>query len=180
VAACDDLFALLYDDLCRMAAGLLRHERHGHPLSPDDLVHETYFRVVDQTRVDWRGREHLLAIARQAMGRILVDHARHDRRAKHGGEWKRLHLEDIAATIQCDASPVRVEGIAIDAALTRLASIHPREAKVVVLHFFFGLSKKEIAEHLGVAVRSVARDWVKARTWLQRELESRDSETKAA
>ena len=164
----DELMTLVYDDLRRLAASYLRGERTGHTLSPTDLVHEAYTKMVDQTRVDWRGRTHFFAIAAQAMRRILVDHARRQGRARHGGDWKRITLDVNVADRSDGLEPA--EFLALDAALTKLASVDPREAQVVELRFFVGLSNEEIAAFLGVSTRSVTRDWLHARTWLRREL----------
>ena len=164
----DELMTLVYDDLRRLAASYLRGERTGHTLSPTDLVHEAYSKMVDQTRVDWRGKTHFFAIAAQAMRRILVDHARRQGRARHGGDWKRITLDASVADKSDGLEPA--EFLALDAALTKLASVDPREAQVVELRFFVGLSNEEIASFLDVSTRSVTRDWLHARTWLRREL----------
>jgi RNA polymerase sigma-70 factor (ECF subfamily) len=168
-AACDELMALVYCDLRRLAARLLRGERRGHTLSSTDLVHEAYTRMVDQTRVDWRGKTHFYAIAAQAMRRILVDHARRHARQRRGGEWKRVTL-DSGVIVGAKEGLSREEILALDDALTKLAAIDPRQAQVVELRFFVGLSNAEIAEVIGVSTRSVARDWLHARSWLRREL----------
>jgi RNA polymerase sigma-70 factor (ECF subfamily) len=165
----DELLALVYEDLRRLARGYLRGERQGHTLSPTDLVHEAYTRMVNQTRVDWRGRTHFFAIAAQAMRRILVDHARRQARVRHGGDWKRVTVESAVIEQSGDGLDP-AELLAVDAALNKLASVDPREAQVVELRFFVGLSTEEIATFLGVSTRSVARDWLHARIWLRREL----------
>jgi RNA polymerase sigma factor (TIGR02999 family) len=167
----DELMDLVYDDLRQLAARLLRGESRDHALSPTDLVHEAYLRLIDQTRVDWRGRTHFFAIAAQAMRRILIDYARRHGRARRGGDWKRVTLDD--GVVGCADTGLEAEELlALDAALTKLAAIDPREAQVVELRFFVGLSNDEIAEFLGVSTRSVTRDWVHARSWLRRELAS--------
>jgi RNA polymerase sigma factor (TIGR02999 family) len=130
----DELMTLVYDDMRRLAASYLRGKRTGHTLSPTDLVHEANTKMVDQTRVDWRGRTHLFAIAAQAMRRIRVDHARRQGRAWHGGDWKRVTLDATVADKSDGLEPA--EFLAIDAALTMLASIDLREAQVVELRFF--------------------------------------------
>jgi len=165
----EELMTLVYADLKRLASSLLRGERRGHTLSPTDLVHEAYTRMVDQTRVTWRGRTHFYAIGAQAMRRILVDHARRHGRTRHGGDLKRVTLE-IGAIAGSEDSLSPEVLIALDDALNKLAEIDPREARVVELRFFVGLSNEEIAEVLDLSVRSVARDWMHARTWLRREL----------
>jgi RNA polymerase sigma factor (TIGR02999 family) len=176
--ACDELMALVYDDLRRLAARLLRGERRDHTLSSTDLVHEAYTRLVDQTRVDWRGRTHFYAIAAQAMRRILIDHARRHGRARRGGDWKRVTLDSLAL-IGSKRGLEREELLALDDAMTRLSAIDAREAQVVELRFFVGLSNNEIAEVLEVSTRSVARDWLHARSWLRRELSGQLDPTSA-
>lgn len=171
----DELMTLVYDDLRRLAASYLRGERTGHTLSPTDLVHEAYTKMVDQTRVDWRGKTHFFAIAAQAMRRILVDHARRQGRARHGGAWKRVTLDATVADKSDGLEPA--EFLALDAAITKLASVDPREAQVVELRFFVGMSNEEIATFLDVSTRSVTRDWLHARTWLRRELARKGKET---
>jgi RNA polymerase sigma factor (TIGR02999 family) len=168
-SACDQLIALVYDDLRHLAAKMLRGERRDHTLSPTDLVHEAYSRLVDQTRVDWKGRTHFYAIAAQAMRRILIDHARRHGRQRRGGDWQRVTF-DAAITSSNSEGLSPEELVALDAALERLAAIDPREARVVELRFFVGLGNEEIAQVLDVSLRSVARDWMHARTWLRREL----------
>ena len=161
--------ALVYDDLCRLAAGMLHGELRDHAWSSTDLVHEAYFRLVEQSRVDGRGRTHFFAIAAQAMRRILVDHARHCGRTKRGGDWKRISL-DSCAVIASHGALGREDFLAFDAALTKLSAIDSREAQVIELRFFVGLANIEIAEVLDVSVRSVDRDLLHARSWLRREL----------
>jgi RNA polymerase sigma factor (TIGR02999 family) len=165
----NELMALVYDDLRRLAGTLMRGERSGHLLSPTDLVHEAYTRLVDQTRVEWKGRSHFFAIAAQAMRRILVDHARRQSRVRHGSEWRRVTLTDAVGD-RADGGLDAAEVLALDQALTKLAAIDPREARVVELRFFVGLSCEEIAEFLEISTRSVTRDWIHARSWLRREL----------
>jgi RNA polymerase sigma factor (TIGR02999 family) len=167
--AADRLMELVYVDLRRLAARLLRGERRGHTLSPTDLVHEAYTRLVDQTRVDWRGKTHFFAIAAQAMRRILIDYARKHARARRGGDLQRVTL-DIGAMGVADTGLDPEDLLALDAALDKLAAIDKRGAQVVELRFFVGLSNEEIAEYLSVSTRSVTRDWLYARSWLRREL----------
>jgi RNA polymerase sigma factor (TIGR02999 family) len=168
-AIADELMGLVYDDLRRLASRLLRGERRGHTLSPTDLVHEAYTKMVDQTRVDWRGRTHFFAVAAQAMRRILIDYARRHGRQRHGGDWKRVTL-DIGVAEQAEVGLEAEELLSLDAALDKLAALDAREAQVVELRFFVGLSNEEIARYLGVSTRSVTRDWLHARSWLRREL----------
>jgi len=165
-AALDQLIPVVYDELKRLAASQLRNERPDHTLSPTGLVHEAFFRIVDQRVVGWDGRAHFFGIAAQAMRRILVDHARR-RNAHKRGQHLQVTLPDEAAV---GAPAPSEEVVAVDEALQRLALLDPRQAKLVELRYFVGLSIEETAEVLGVSAATVKRDWALARAWLQREL----------
>lgn len=167
----DDLVPLVYDELRRLAAGYLRRELPGNSLQPTALVHEAVLKLSQQSRVDWRGRTHVLAIGAKAMRRILVDHARRKRRTKHGGRLKRIELDEAAAlSPQRDADLLRV-----DEALETLASIDERQATIVEMRFFGGMTVAEVAEALGVSKRTVESEWTMVRAWLRRELAKDDS-----
>ena len=170
--AVERLAPLVYGELTRMAHGQLHREAPGHTLSTTDLVHEAYLRLVNQTRVDWAHRTHFYAVAAQAMRRVLVDHARRHHAARRGGGRQRLSLEalDWADAAQLAAGDRADVLVALDDALARLAPLDERQARVVELRFFGGLTAAEAAEVLGVTSRTVERDWVKARGWLYREL----------
>jgi RNA polymerase sigma factor (TIGR02999 family) len=164
--AADKLLPLVYDEFRALARHYLAQERANHTLQPTALVHEAYMKLVDQTRVDWQGRSHFFAVAAQAMRRILVDHARSRQRDKRGGGRARVVLDEAVAL-----SPQKDEDVlALDEALERLAALDPRQAKVVELRFFGGLSVEEVAEALKVSKRTVEGDWTFARAWLSREL----------
>jgi RNA polymerase sigma factor (TIGR02999 family) len=166
-AALEELVPTVYDEMRRLAASYLRAERPGHTLQATALAHEAYLKLVDQSRVDWQGRAHFLGIAAQAMRRILADHARRRRAAKRGGDPMRVALELV------DLENPGNGGVAVDdldAALEDLARLDPRQARVVELRFFGGLSIEETAEVTGVSPATVKRDWVLARAWLHREL----------
>lgn len=162
----DRLLELIYGELRQLAGAQLVRERAGHTLQPTALVHEAWLRLIDQQRVAWQGRGHFLGIAAQAMRRILVDHARGKRRAKRGGAWRRVQLEEGALTEAGDG----LDLLALEDALERLAQLSERQARVVELRFFGGLSSEESAELLGVTRRTVERDWRFARAWLYEEL----------
>jgi RNA polymerase sigma factor (TIGR02999 family) len=164
--AMERLFPLVYDELRRIAHSHMSREGTGHTLETGALVHETYIRLVDQTRVEWRDRNHFYAIASQAMRRILVDHARRRRAAKRGGAMRPVALEEGVATVEERAETL----IALDEALTRLERLDARLCRVVEYRFFGGLSELETAAALGVTDRTVRRDWTRARAWLYREL----------
>jgi RNA polymerase sigma factor (TIGR02999 family) len=160
------LFPLVYDALRKLAGRYLKAEKAGHTLSPTALVHEAYLKLVDQRHVRWHGRTHFFAVGAQVMRRILVDHARHKHRLKRGGERARIRLEEHIAL-----SPERDEDLlAVDEALGKLAQVDPRQAAIVELRFFGGLSVAEVAEVLGVSKRTVEGEWTMVRAWLRREL----------
>ena len=165
--AFDRLLPLVYEELRRIAGRQLSREQPGHTLDSTALVHEAYFRLVDQTRVAWADRSHFFAVAAQAMHRVLVDHAREYRAAKRGGAAERIPLGDTALAIDDQAEML----VALDDALLRLAELDDRLSRVVVCRFFGGLTEEETAEALGVTARTVRRDWVKAKGWLQQALD---------
>ena len=164
--AVDQLVPLLYQELRAIAHRQLVARAQGATLSTTALVHEAYLKLVDQSRAAWRDRAHFLAVASLAMRHVLVDRAKARRALKRGGERRRLSLDD--ADIAIDDQPEAL--LQLDEAMTRLTALQPRLARVVECRFFGGLTEEEIAEALGVTVRTVQRDWVKARMLLQREL----------
>jgi RNA polymerase sigma factor (TIGR02999 family) len=164
--AMDRLFPLVYGELRRIAHRQLQGERPGHTLGTTGLVNETYLKLVDQDRVEWRDRGHFFALAARAMRRILVDYARRYRALRRGGGVRPLALrEDDAATDERSDTL-----IALDEALERLSEMNPRLSQVVECRYFGGLTEEETAEALGVTTRTVQRDWAKARGWLFLEL----------
>ena len=171
--ALERLVPLVYGDLSRMAHRQLGLEPQGHTLSTTALVHEAYLRLVDQTRAEWGDRAQFFAVAAHAMRRVLIDHARRHHAARRGGPLQRtisleaLDQTDAAALAASDRADVLV---ALDDALTQLAALDARQARVVELRFFGGLTAAETAEALGLTSRTVERDWVKAKGWLYEEL----------
>ena len=169
--AAEELVPYLYDELRGLAAAFLRRENPAHTLQPTALVHEAFLRLVDQTRVQWKGRTHFLAIAARTMRRILVDHARGRLREKRGGDRVRVTLQAELAL-----SPDRDEDVlALHEALEKLHQLDERQARIVELRFFGGLNVAEVAEVLGVSKRTVENDWTMVRAWLKRELGGGDS-----
>jgi RNA polymerase sigma factor (TIGR02999 family) len=164
--ALDRLFPLVYEELRRIAHRQLGRERAEHTLGTTALVHETYLKLVDQTRVQWADRAHFFSVAARAMRRILVDYARRHRALKRGGAPARVSLDDVPAVANERAHTL----VALDEALTRLAAIDERLSKVVECRFFGGLTEEETAEALAVTARTVRRDWVKAKGWLYQAL----------
>jgi RNA polymerase sigma factor (TIGR02999 family) len=159
------LYPLVYDELHRLAAAYMRRERPDHTLQPTALIHEAYLRLTRDKALEPQNRAHFIAIAATVMRRVLVDHARRHNAGVHGGGRNKVGLtESIAAHERPD------ELVAVDEALERLEQIAPRQAKVVELRFFAGLSVEETAALLNVAPRSVKRDWALARIWLYQEI----------
>jgi RNA polymerase sigma factor (TIGR02999 family) len=164
------MFPLLYDELRRIAHRQLGLERSGHTLSTTALVHEAYVKLADQTRARFASRSHFLAVASQAMRRILVAYARKVRTDKRGGRWQRLDLDKVEIQVEERAEAL----VALDGALGRLSQLNPRLSQVVECRFFGGMTEEEIAEALGLTERTVRRDWVKAKGWLLTEVKSSD------
>ena len=164
------LMSLVYPDLRRLARHYLAGERTDHTLQPTAVVHEAYLRLVDDRRVDWRGKTHFFAVSARAMRRILVDYARARRRAKRGGEHRRVTLVDDARAPRLAGLDME-ELLTLEGALERLTELDPRQARVLELRFFGGLTVAEVAEVLGVSKRTVEGDWSHAKVWMQRELE---------
>ncbi len=160
------MISIVYDDLRRRAAALLRRERRDHTLDPTALVHEAYLRLVNQRTADWNDRAHFFGAAVGIMRHILVDHARGRGRAKRGGAWQRVGLVEGVA----GAGPRDVDLLALDAGITELASLDASQARIVELRYFGGLSIEETAEVLGVSTSTVKRDFSTARAWLYRRL----------
>ncbi len=166
-APADRLMPLVYDELRELAEKYLRGERAGHTLQPTALVHEAYMRLVDQSRVDWKGRTHFMAVGAQAMRRILIDHARGAGRGKRGGKWNRVVLSEVEAPHALS----EVDPIALRDALESLAALDAQQARIVELRFFGGLTVEEVAHVLGVSKRKVEGDWTHAKAWLRRVLD---------
>jgi RNA polymerase sigma factor (TIGR02999 family) len=165
-SAFEELMPVVYGELRRLAHRHLRGERRNHTLQTAELVHETYVRLVDSSRVQWQNRAHFFAVAAQCMRRILVDAARTRQSLKRGGDQARVEL-DPELTI---AAAPNIDLVALDEALNALASVDERRSRVVELRFFGGLSVEETANLLDVSPETVARDWKVARAWLFKQL----------
>jgi RNA polymerase sigma factor (TIGR02999 family) len=162
----DRLLPLVYEELRRVARIHLATEREGHTLNTTALVHETYLKLVDQTRVEWSDRAQFFAVASIAMRRILVDHARRHGAKKRGGDRKRVPLNAAMLSVEDRAQTL----LELDEALTRLADIDERLTRVVECRFFGGMTEEETAEALGVSARTVRSDWATAKGLLYLEL----------
>ena len=163
--ALDRLTPIIYDELRRLARRYVRQERPGHSLQATALVNEAYMRLVDYKRMQWQDRAHFFAVSAQLMRRILVDHARRHN-LKRGAAVTHVSLDD-AASVPGEAPS---DLLALDDAMTALAQLDPRKARVVEMRFFGGLSVEETAAVLSVSEVTVMRDWSSAKAWLYREL----------
>jgi RNA polymerase sigma factor (TIGR02999 family) len=162
-----DLFTLVYAELRRVAERQLRRERTGHTLGTTALVHEAWFELSKLNRIQWQSRSHFLALAAQAMRRVLVDYAVARRTLKRGGGRPIEPLEDDAFAVVQERAQ---DFVALDEALQRLAAINERHARIVECRFYGGMSIDETAEALEISPATVKRDWMLARAWLNREL----------
>ncbi|HEV7991166.1 MAG TPA: ECF-type sigma factor [Gemmatimonadaceae bacterium] len=169
--AVERVFPLVYDELRRLAHAQLRREPDGHTLVTTELVHQAYLQLVGQSRVQWQGRSHFMAIAATAMRRILVDHARSYGSVKRGGLMRRVPMDSVELATESRAELL----LALDEALERLRALDERQARVVECRFFAGMTEEETAEALGVNARTARRDWSKAKSWLYQELYSNET-----
>ncbi len=166
-SALNALLPFVYDELRRQAARFLRRERIGHTLQTTALIHETYLKLIDQQEVNWQNRAHFFGIAAQAMRRILIDHAKARHREKRGGAGENLPLEEAAFVVSGEKS---VDLIALDDALIRLEDFAPRQANIIELRYFGGLSVEETAEVLHISPTTVKSDWKTAKAWLYQQI----------
>ena len=163
--AAEDLLPLVYKELHRLAKGYMRRERQDHTLQATALINEAYMRLAKED-TDWNSRAHFIGVAANVMRRVLVDYARQHKAEQRGGGLKRVEMEDDLAI-----SAGKLDEVAeLDEALKLLEKENPRQAKVVELRYFGGLSVEQIASFLGLSPRSVKRDWSLARIWLYRHL----------
>jgi RNA polymerase sigma factor (TIGR02999 family) len=164
-AAAEDLLPLVYAELHRIASAFMRRERIGHTLQPTALINEAYLRLIGED-IEWSNRAHFIGLSAHVMRRVLVDYARQHNAERRGGGLKRVEMEDNLAI-----SPERLDEVLfLDEAVAKLEANNPRQARVVELRYFGGLSVEQIAQILDVAPRSVKRDWALARMFLFREL----------
>ena len=172
-ATAEELFPVIYDELRRMAKGYMSRETPGHTLQPTALVHEAYLKLVDQTRADWKGKTHFFAVGAKVMRRLLVDHARERGAQKRGAGWRSVTLSEAFVPLGGEAlDPEQL--LDLNSALDQLAVIDEREARVVTLRFFGGLTVDQVAEVLGVSKRTIEYDWRHAQAWLRLRLSEVD------
>ena len=168
-SATSELMERVYDELRRLAAAYMRRERGDHTLQTTALVHEAYLRLIGQRDIAWQNRSHFLGIAAQMMRRVLVDHARAHLCRRRGGPQKRVSLDEVCISPRTHSADL----VALDDALTRLAHIDSRQAQIVELRFFGGLTTEETAKTLEISTKTVNRDWLVARAWLRGEIAGR-------
>jgi RNA polymerase sigma factor (TIGR02999 family) len=169
--AADQLLPLVYEELRQLAGQKLALEKPGQTLQATALVHEAYLRLVGADRVQrWDSRGHFFAAAAEAMRRILLNRARDKNRLKRGGERRRVDLDQVEIALDTDDEQL----VAIDDALAQLAAEDPGAAQLVNLRFFAGLTLREAADSLGLALRSAERQWAYARAWLYARLRQAD------
>src|SRR5271155_3266140 len=171
--AASKLIPVVYDELRRLAGSYMRRERVDHTLQPTALVHEAYLKLVEQRSVDWQSRAHFFGIAAQVMRRILIDHARGYLRDKRGGGQKPVPIDEALVF----APEQSMELVKIDQALEQLTKLDPRQAKIVELRFFGGLTVEQTADLLGISEKTVKRDWSMAKAWLRGELKASHGDT---
>ncbi len=164
--AMDRLLPLVYEELRDLARREMRREREGHTLGATAVVHEAYLRLAELEEISWQGRAHFFGAAAMAMRRVLIGYARSRNALKRGSGVVPTPIEDVVVA----AKERPGELLALDEALTRLAELNPRQARVVECRFFAGMNIDETAEALGISNATVRRDWAMARAWLNREL----------
>lgn len=164
-----ELLTEVYADLQRLAAGYLRRQAPGQTLEPAALVHEAYLRLVDGNTIDWQGRTHFFAVGALAMRNVLIDNLRRKGRVKRGGDRLRVTFAEELRWPEAEVDEERL--LAVHEALEKLRTLDERQARIVELRFFAGMTSQEVAEALGVSLRTVEGQWAHARAWLLCELE---------
>jgi RNA polymerase sigma factor (TIGR02999 family) len=169
-----DLMPQVYDELRRLAANYLRHERPGQTLQATALVHEAFLRLSKEKHQPWKNRTHFLAIAALSMRQILVQRARARRAEKRGGGAEKITLDESVMSRRSSEDEGGATGgvdvIALDTALEKLAALDPQQAKIVELRYFGGMTVEEVAEAMEISPATVKRHWTVARAWLHKEL----------
>jgi RNA polymerase sigma factor (TIGR02999 family) len=175
--AAAELFPLVYDQLRRVASSYFRGKRASHTLQPTALVHEAFLRLAQSSAVPSQDRAHFIAVAATAMRQILIDHARRRGSQKRGGGLTRVTLDgrDVGPTdeaLGAGSQDRAIDVLALDAALSRLAALSPRQAQIIELQYFGGLTVAEVAEALGVSKSLIEKEWRRARAWIRSALAS--------
>lgn len=167
-ASGDELFAQLYDELRRLARARMARMPANQTLQPTALVHEVWLRLGKSSDGNWNSAAHFFGAAALAMRRILVEQARRKRRLRHGGDQARLDIDDVDLPIEIPVDDL----LALDQALTRLETDNPRQAQIVLLRYFAGLEREEVAEMLDISLRTVDREWRTVVARLRSQLEA--------
>jgi RNA polymerase sigma factor (TIGR02999 family) len=170
-SASEALLPLLYDELRAMARGIFQRQAPGHTLQPTALVHEAFIKLTGRRRMDWESRAHFLAVASMAMRQILANHAERKRTAKRGGGGVRVTLAGLGKSPESESAADLID---LDDALTKLADLSPRQARIVEMKFLAGGEDREVAEALDVSASTVRRQWQMALAFLNRELSRGD------
>ncbi|MFG0260674.1 MAG: ECF-type sigma factor [Phycisphaerales bacterium JB041] len=165
-SAVGELLPLVYDELHSLASAFFRDQRPGHTLQPTALVHEAFIKLCDRDDIEAGNRPQFLALASKVMRHLLVDHARARLAAKRGGAWERVTLSGLAS----NASATEIDVLALEDALEKLAALNEKDARLVELRFFGGLTSEEAAESLGISRTQAARRWRIVRAWLADEV----------
>ncbi|MGI9627151.1 MAG: sigma-70 family RNA polymerase sigma factor [Longimicrobiales bacterium] len=166
--AVDRLLPIVYDHLRRMAGRELQRERPDHTLNATALVHEAYMKLARLDQIDWRGRAHFFGAAAKSMRRVLISYARMRTAGKRGSGAEHVSIDKVVLAAQGGAADL----LALDQALSKLGQLNERHARIVECRFFAGMEVRDTAEALGISPATVKRDWVLARAWLHRELDS--------
>jgi RNA polymerase sigma factor (TIGR02999 family) len=162
----EELFSLVYQELRQVARAYMRRERPDHTLQATALVNEAYLKLFYGEPLEWQNRKHLFCTVARSMRRVLVDHSRRHRAERHGGLQRKVTLDDQGPAFVQDLPQL----LALDEALERLAKLNARQAQVIELHFFGGLTESETAEILDVSLKTVKNDWRFAKAWLKTEM----------
>lgn len=173
--ALEALVAFVYAELRRIASGLVKGEAAGHTLRATDVVHEAYFRLFDSDSLAWDNRRHFFASAAIAMRRVLIDHARKKKAGKRIPKDEQIPIDLIGGALELhdNVQPTSVDILALDQALQQLAKVDERQARIVELRYFAGLTTEELAELFELSAGSINREWRIARLWLRREMRRR-------
>lgn len=169
------LVPLVYEELRRIAASRLRHERPNHTLQTTALVHEAYIKLAVQRNAKWQNRAQFFGVAAQVMRRVLVDYARAQHRIRRGGKQQKVSPDDVLL-VSADRTD---EVLAVNESLTKLHELDPRQARIVELRYFGGLTIEEIAEVVGVSTKTVTRELKMAKAWLYGDLKRNSSDAAA-
>lgn len=166
----DELLAAVYDELRRLAHGYMQNERSDHTLQPTALVHEAYVQLIGWENVTWQNRAHFFAVAARIMRQVLIEYARQKNSKKRGGGWQKIVLDEAISFPSQGGKEFDL--LEINDAINALAELDERQARIVELRFFGGLTDEETGHALGVSAKTVQREWTLAKAWLRRRLKS--------